>query len=99
MYERKGLRYKRRLSGLADEDANDLYELYSKEYFELMRDNAWWAGGALFIIAIDAYVGAHLHRFDEDRVPVPDGWDPAEVPNPLNCRSPRPVASPCCAGT
>ena len=32
------------------------------EYWNQMRDFAWWSGGALLIIALDAYVGAHLYQ-------------------------------------
>jgi hypothetical protein len=28
-------------------------------------------------------VGAHLHRFDQDPLPVPDNWDPGEIPQPI----------------
>jgi len=45
------------------------------EHKEQMRDFVWWSGGALLIIALDAYVGAHLFNFDEDAVPVPDRWE------------------------
>ena len=29
----------------------------------------------LLIVALDAYVGAHLFNFDQDPVPVPNRWD------------------------
>lgn len=45
------------------------------EHHEQMKDFVWWSGGALLIIALDAYVGAHLFNFDRDAVPVPDRWD------------------------
>jgi hypothetical protein len=48
-----------------------------------MLDFGWWGLGAVFIIAVDAYVGAHLYNFDKDSVPVPDSWDPGELPQPL----------------
>ncbi|MFO7653821.1 MAG: hypothetical protein R6X25_08360 [Candidatus Krumholzibacteriia bacterium] len=51
------------------------YDELAEEYWELMRDFAWWSGGALLIIALDAYVGANLFRFEEDPLPVPDRWD------------------------
>ena len=51
------------------------YNLIAEEDWEQMRDFAWWSGGAMFIIALDAYVGAHLFHFDEDPVPVPNRWD------------------------
>ncbi len=53
----------------------DRYDAIAEEDWEQMRDFAWWSGGALLIIALDAYVGAHLFRFDQDPVPVPNRWD------------------------
>ncbi len=53
----------------------DRYRAIADENWEQMRDFAWWSGGVLLIIALDAYVGAHLFDFDEDPVPVPDRWD------------------------
>ncbi len=50
-------------------------EQLAAEHREQMRDFVWWSGGALLIIALDAYVGAHLFNFDRDAVPVPDRWD------------------------
>ncbi len=44
------------------------------EHRAQMQDFVWWSGGALLIIALDAYVGAHLFDFDHDPVPVPDHW-------------------------
>ena len=51
------------------------YNDIAEESWEQMRDFAWWSGGVLLIIALDAYVGAHLFNFDRDPVPVPDRWD------------------------
>jgi hypothetical protein len=51
------------------------YNAIAEESWEQMRDFAWWSGGVLLIIALDAYVGAHLYNFDQDPVPVPDRWD------------------------
>ncbi len=51
------------------------YNAIAEESWEQMRDFAWWSGGVLLIIALDAYVGAHLFNFDQDPVPVPDRWD------------------------
>ena len=50
------------------------YDALATEQWEQMRDFAWWSGGVLLIVALDAYVGAHLFAFDEDPVPVPDRW-------------------------
>jgi len=51
------------------------YDALATEQWEQMRDFAWWSGGVLLIVALDAYVGAHLFAFDEDPVPVPDRWE------------------------
>lgn len=51
------------------------YNVIAEENWEQMRDFAWWSGGVLFIIALDAYVGAHLFHFDDDPLPVPNQWD------------------------
>ena len=82
MFDRKALRYRNRFDHLVDQDRIDARKIES-EYWELKRDNAWWAGGALFFIALDAYVGAHLDGFDQDKVPVPDDWDPGDIPMPI----------------
>jgi hypothetical protein len=59
-----------------EDDPNyDLYNDNAAESWEQMRDFAWWSGGILLIVALDAYVGAHLFNFDQDPVPVPDRWD------------------------
>ena len=59
----------------ADNINHITYNQFAEENWEQMRDFAWWSGGALFIIALDAYVGSHLFHFDEDPVPVPNRWD------------------------
>lgn len=60
---------------LAETDGNRLLaEAMAVEHREQMKDFVWWSGGALLIIALDAYVGAHLFNFDRDPVPVPDRW-------------------------
>ncbi len=83
MYDRKAVRLKLH-EDLTDNDiSRAFYRDQIDEYWELMRDNAWWSGCALLIIAVDAYVDAHLHRFDEDPVPVPDDWDPGAQPQPI----------------
>ncbi len=51
------------------------YDAAAQENWEQMRDFAWWSGGVLLIIALDAYVGAHLFNFDQDAVPVPNDWE------------------------
>ena len=58
-----------------DGSVNDVYYLaVGDEDWKQMRDFAWWSGGALLILALDAYVGAHLFNFDQDPIPVPDHW-------------------------
>ncbi len=52
----------------------DFYRSQADENWEQVRDFAWWSGGVLLIIALDAYVGAHLFDFDEDPMPVPRDW-------------------------
>jgi hypothetical protein len=58
-----------------DDPNYDRYNAIAEESWEQMRDFAWWSGGILLIIALDAYVDAHLFNFDQDPVPVPDRWD------------------------
>ena len=54
---------------------HEYYLAVGEEDWKQMRDFAWWSGGALLILALDAYVGAHLFNFDSDPMPVPDDWD------------------------
>lgn len=58
----------------------DYYNDVAQEDWNQMRDFAWWSGGALLIIALDAYVGAHLFNFDQDPIPVPNRWEDAFDP-------------------
>lgn len=75
-YDRKAARLRRVADGLpAESSLRTFYDLQAKEYREQVRDYAWWSLGALLIIALDAYVDAHLHDFGRDPVPVPDRWD------------------------
>lgn len=75
-YDRKAARLRRVTDGLpADSPLRPFYELQAEEYREQVRDYAWWSLGALLIIALDAYVDAHLHDFGRDPVPVPDRWE------------------------
>lgn len=87
MYDRKAVRFKVLEDQATTSTALGYYQYQINEYWELMRDNAWWSGGALLIIAVDAYVDAHLHRFDEDPVPVPDDWEPGDLPQPIELPS------------
>ncbi len=83
MYDRKAVRLKLYEASTTNDISRAFYHDQIEEYWEMMRDNAWWSGGALLIIAVDAYVDAHLHRFDEDPVPVPHDWDPGAQPQPI----------------
>ncbi len=76
MNDRKADRLRAYADALPPGGLRDLYGLQVHEYRERVRDFAWWSAGALLIIALDAYVGAHLSRFDRDPVPVPDRWEP-----------------------
>jgi len=87
MYDRKAVRFKQYEDQTTSDIARAFYQTQIEEYWELMRDNAWWSGGALLIIAVDAYVDAHLHRFDEDPVPVPNNWEPGDQPQPIELPS------------
>jgi hypothetical protein len=79
--ERQAVRYGAFSETFAPDDPNRrYYAAVADENWEQMRDFAWWSGGALLIIALDAYVGAHLFNFDQDPVPVPNRWDDAFGP-------------------
>lgn len=98
MHDRKAERSRARLAHLDPGGFNDYYHdkpgqgtVYVKEHIESMRDNFWWAGSILLIAALDAYVGAHLQNFDRDDAPVPEGWDPADVPQPVELPTASPV--------
>ena len=53
----------------------DYYTSVANETWEQMKDFAWWSAGILLVIALDAYVGAHLFDFDNNAMPVPNRWD------------------------
>ena len=64
----------------------DFFANAAAEYWEQMRDYAWWSGGVLLIITLDAYVGANLYGFAEEPLPVPNRWDehfPPDLPEPI----------------
>lgn len=83
MYDRKAKRLQAYIQSLEPGSNRDYYESQVTEYWELMRDFGWWGFGVAFLTAVDAYVGANLHNFDSDPVPVPDSWDPAELPQAI----------------
>jgi len=74
--DRQAVRARDFANTFAPDDPNySLYNSIAEESWAQMRDFAWWSGGVLLIIALDAYVGAHLFNFDRDPVPVPDRWE------------------------
>jgi len=85
--DRKAQRVRNFAATLPEDELNrELYDSAAEELWEQMRDFAWWAGGAMMILALDAYVGAHLFNFDQDAVPVPDRWDQfleSDTPEPV----------------
>jgi len=93
--ERQAARVGDYLNQLPQGEARDFLDDVRREYYEQMRDYAWWSGGVLLIIALDAYVGARLYGFEEDPLPVPDDWDehfpPADVPEPIGAGGPTMV--------
>ena len=58
-----------------DSAEQELYNARAEENRQRALDFIWWSAGVLLIVALDAYVGAHLFEFDEDAVPVPNRWD------------------------
>jgi len=74
-HDRQAVRYRRYEVSLPAGETRDLYNFRAEESWELMRDYAWWSGGILLLVALDAYVGAGLYGFDTEPVPVPDRFD------------------------
>ena len=62
--DRKARRIRTHAETLPDGQRRDFYDALADEYWEQMRDFAWWSGGVLLIIALDAYVGAHLFEVE-----------------------------------
>lgn len=76
MRDRRAIRYKGFSQGFEEgSQQRKYYDALAVENWEQVRDFAWWSGGVLLIIALDAYVGAHLFQFEENAVPVPNDWD------------------------
>jgi hypothetical protein len=74
--DRQAVRARDFANTFPEDDPNyDRYHAVAEESWEQMRDFAWWSGGVLLIIALDAYVDAHLFNFDQSPVPVPDRWE------------------------
>jgi len=90
--DRKSVRMRDFADAHVNPDFREPYDRQIDEYHELVRDNAWWSFGVMMIIALDAYVGAHLFQFDQDTIPVPNNWeaDPRHaVTGPLGTPSPE----------
>ena len=76
MRDRRAIRYKGFSQGFeVGTQERNYYDALATENWEQVRDFAWWSGGVLLIIALDAYVGAHLFQFEENAVPVPNDWE------------------------
>jgi len=64
-------RYAKREEKLRDRYPRGSYEynrhnIWVDEYKARTVDWIWWAGGAIFLIVVDAYVDAHLYDMDVD---------------------------------
>jgi len=73
--DRNGVRYRDHAMTLPQGSARELWDVAADERFEVFRDFAWWSGGILLLVTVDAYVGAGLYNFDEEPIPVPDRFD------------------------
>ncbi|MBD3221491.1 hypothetical protein GF314_09635 [bacterium] len=84
--DRNGVRYRDHARTLPQGSARELWDVAADERFEVFRDFAWWSGGILLLVTVDAYVGAGLYNFDEEPIPVPDRFDDyfdPETPEPI----------------
>jgi hypothetical protein len=64
-------------------------DYFADEYWERMRDQAWWSLAVLLLVGFDSYVGAGLYGFDEEPVPVPvrfDEYFDTAAPEPIGSR-------------
>lgn len=73
--DRQAERYRDYARTIAAGDQRDLYDAIAAEYWEQMRDFAWWSGAVVLIVALDAYVGAGLYGFDREPLPVPGRFE------------------------
>lgn len=88
--DRKATRMREFSETLPPGESRDHFADVAEEYWEQMRDYAWWSGGILLIITLDAYVGANLYNFEEESLPVPNRWDehfPPDLPEPIGSRA------------
>lgn len=84
--DRNGVRYRDYALTLSrDNSDRQIWDDLSDERFEVYRDFAWWSGGILLLVTVDAYVGAGLYNFDEEPVPVPNRFEQyfPDVPEPI----------------
>ncbi|MEZ4386472.1 MAG: DUF5683 domain-containing protein [Candidatus Krumholzibacteriia bacterium] len=85
--DRNGARYRDHARTLPRENTDRrLWDDQADLRYDAYLDFAWWSGGILLIVAVDAYVGAGLYNFDEEPVPVPDRFDqyfPDAAPQPI----------------
>jgi len=87
--DRNGVRNREYAETLPAGSTRDFYDDRANESYEIMRDYAWWSGGILLLVALDAYVEAGLFNFDEDPVPVPRRFDEyfdTTIPEPPGSR-------------
>jgi hypothetical protein len=91
-HDRQAVRYRRFEVSLEPGTARDRYNFLAEESWERMRDYAWWSGGILLLVALDAYVGAGLYGFDTEPLPVPDRFDEffdEDTPRPPGAVAPQ----------
>jgi len=84
--DRNGVRYRDYARTLPrDNSDRPIWDDLSDERFEVYRDFAWWSGGILLLVTVDAYVGAGLYNFDEEPLPVPNRFEQffPEIPEPI----------------
>ena len=87
--DRQAVRYRDHARTLPEGNQRQLYDSIADEYWEQMRDFAWWSGAIVLIIALDAYVGAGLYGFDEEPLPVPSRFEEffdRPIPEPIGSR-------------
>ena len=87
--DRQAVRYRNFAQTLPGEESRAIYDSLTAEYWEQMRDLAWWSGAIMLIIALDAYVGSGLYGFEQEPLPVPRRFDEffdRDKPEPVGSR-------------
>lgn len=87
--DRQAVRYRNHARTLPGDEPRAFYDTLTAEYWEQMRDLAWWSGAILLIVALDAYVGAGLYGFEEEPLPVPGRFEEffdRDKPQPVGSR-------------